>query len=418
MTARTTEGSLFTVGLVSTPAPQHLSTSTTNIPPTYSATFTTTPLQHLDYTLASMSSGYTLPPLPFNAEAAAALAPAYLSSSTCPSTTSPSSPAGVSSLTTCASTTTYSFTTPTSFPRYGTSSTFTGRFTSTRPGVVTGVSRSSLVTPRPPALTSPTITTYTTYNPAINKFSTHLPTTTTTPRYRPSTTTFTARPLTTTNLTTTTTNLTTTTAAAAQDSQIYTLFPHLADSSPQEERATLPPPPRVTLANSATAHRPGPTWPLRVNLSSSEGYDNIDLDLGEDARPPKGQVRTHMTKEQFLAVPQPPLELYEAGDQVRRGWQSAQERLEERRRGGVWSLSLFPTSSNTTFTTTSTTSFTTSFTTTTTSSTTTNGAPSTEGVVNLDNNITTTFSTNGAYCNQWLYLRFSIFLDRHQQMIL
>ncbi|KAG7162174.1 hypothetical protein Hamer_G010841 [Homarus americanus] len=408
MSGRSGEGSYYTVGLVSTPAPQHLSSTTTNIPPTYSATFTTTPLQHLDYTLASMSSGYTLPPL-YNAEAAA-----IVPTCTCPSsstispsstTTSSSSTAtGVSSLTTGASSTTkHSFTPTPSFPRYGTGSTFTPRFGTSRPGVVTSVPRSTIITTRPPAfttLTTPTITTYTTYNPAINKFTTHTPTTTSILRYRPNTTTFTARPITT---TTTSSRFTST----APDSQVYTLASHFTEGTTTDSAppATHPPPPRVTLASTATAHRPGPTWPLRVNLSSSEGYDNLDLDLGEDVGPPKGQVRTHMTKEQFLAVPQPQLELHEAGDQgsgpnqyvpvrwsVRRGWQSAQERLEERRRGGVWSLSLFPTSTTTPFTTTFTTSFTT-FTTT--------GVSTTEGVTNMGNNITTTtFTNNGAYCNQ------------------
>lgn len=74
-------------------------------------------------------------------------------------------------------------------------------------------------------------------------------------------------------------------------------------------RPNFPPPPRVT------AYRPGPTWPLRVNHGATGGYDNLQLDIGDDEETPKCQVRSqHMTREQFLAVPQPDLELQEAGE--------------------------------------------------------------------------------------------------------
>ncbi|KAK4315341.1 hypothetical protein Pmani_013432 [Petrolisthes manimaculis] len=70
---------------------------------------------------------------------------------------------------------------------------------------------------------------------------------------------------------------------------------------------------------------------------------------------------------------------------ARRGIPSGQERLEERRRGGVWGLSLFPTSSSTTYTTTYT--------------TTTLGGATTEGHGNGVVTTTTT-TTAGGYCNQ------------------
>ncbi|XP_071524642.1 uncharacterized protein [Panulirus ornatus] len=453
MSGKTGQGTFYTVGRVSTPAPQHLSanSSTTNAPATYSATFTTTPLQHLDYTLASMSSGYTLPPLSYGSEAHApdthTSTTAYPSSSSSATTTCPSpttaSPSSATRGMACASPNNASSTATNSlsgsstssipaFPRYGISTTLTGRPASTRPGLVTSISRSNIITTRAPALTAhnPTLTTYATYNPAINKFTTHTPTTTTAfIRYRPNTSTFTARPPPTSTLTSTTSTFTarppptsaftarppptstfiarpppstiSSLTSTAPVSHVYTLSPPLTrerdGSPPPEGRGDHPPPPKVTLASAATAHRPAPTWPLRVNLSSSEGYDNLDLDLGEEAGPPKGQVRTHMTKEQFLAVPQPDLELLDAGGTALRGWQSAQERLDERRRGGVWSLSLYPTSSTTAFTTTTastTTAFTTSFT-----SSSTSSAATTEGTANLGNSVTATTAA-AAYCNQ------------------
>ncbi|KAK3862747.1 hypothetical protein Pcinc_031421 [Petrolisthes cinctipes] len=452
MSGKATHGSFFTVGLVSTPAPQHLTTSTTTTTSnTYTGTFTTTPLRHL----ASMSSGYNLPPSLSYTPSAATLAPTTVCPATPPptntttpppltpppssltpglplSSTSPYASSSAFSATRYApptSTTQYvpsaslatnskvsfpslsptvnpsTLSSPPPFPRYGTGgNTFVSKLSSTsntRPGANTNtnLTRSNLVT----TITThgPTVTTYTTYNPAINKFTTHTPNTTASTsflKYRP----FASyrSPTSATNGAATAANTNTTSVDSHyphhyhhHTQQIYTLSPHLPDqssepstsSTPPEIKSNYPPPPKVTLASTATALRPSPAWPLRVTLGQSDGYDNLNLDLGEDEGPPRSQVRTHMTKEQFLALPQPDLELLETGERARRGFPSGQERLEERRRGGVWGISLFPTSSSTTYTTT--------YTTTTLAGATTETQGN--GVVT-----TTTATTTGAYCNQ------------------
>ncbi|MPC29398.1 hypothetical protein E2C01_022628 [Portunus trituberculatus] len=351
MSGRATHGSFYTVGLVSTPAPQHLSsttTATTASASTFTGTYTTTPMQHL----ASMSSGHTLPPLSFVSDAATLAPPRLTASNTPPPSSSPpsfASPPTISGSPPPSSSVSSSFvpspsssaleppvslavsSTPPSFPRYGRGgSTFSSRLTATtRPGVMTTLTRPSVVTTRSPGLATltthgPTVTTYTTYNPALNKFTTHTPVTTTSLpsassssssphpssaflRYTPTSSRFVS-------LTTTTTTVT---PPPRQAPTVYTLSPNLADNagpSSAEPGANFPPPPKVTLASTSTLHRPGPAWPLRVTLGASEGYDNLHLDVGEEEAAPKPQVRTHMTKEEFLAAPQPGLELLETGD--------------------------------------------------------------------------------------------------------
>ncbi|XP_045123970.1 mucin-2-like [Portunus trituberculatus] len=439
MSGRATHGSFYTVGLVSTPAPQHLSsttTATTASASTFTGTYTTTPMQHL----ASMSSGHTLPPLSFVSDAATLAPPRLTASNTPPPSSSPpsfASPPTISGSPPPSSSVSSSFvpspssssleppvslavsSTPPSFPRYGRGgSTFSSRLTATtRPGVMTTLTRPSVVTTRSPGLATltthgPTVTTYTTYNPALNKFTTHTPVTTTSLpsassssssphpssaflRYTPTSSRFVS-------LTTTTTTVT---PPPRQAPTVYTLSPNLADNagpSSAEPGSNFPPPPKVTLASTSTLHRPGPAWPLRVTLGASEGYDNLHLDVGEEEAAPKPQVRTHMTKEEFLAAPQPGLELLETGDKAeatiwggRRGWPSGQERLEERRRGGVWSMSLFPTSTSTSTTTTFTT---TRIVNTTTATTTINAAPLSQRHLPATTATTSTFT--GGYCNQ------------------
>lgn len=309
MNGRTHQGSLFTVGLVSTPAPQHLS-SAAETQPAFSGTFMTTPLQHLDYTLASISPGYRSPP---------------------PQPHDPSdSNTSISVLSTPTATAT------TTYPRYTTAS-FITRFSAQRPSQSASLqppslhsassgpaspppSSSSIAAPSPfssgipppPSATmlannkptngnsfadftsassitthGPTATIYTTYNPSMNKYSTHTPSTSTfLAQNTPSNINFISR-------------TPTTTATYTSRSQVYTL------TSPPEAR----PGQKVTLTRTtvASANRPGPAWPLRVSLNPSEGYDNLDLDLGEELNQPKPQSKTHMTREQFLSVPQPDL---------------------------------------------------------------------------------------------------------------
>ncbi|XP_042883208.1 probable phospholipid-transporting ATPase IA isoform X4 [Penaeus japonicus] len=408
MNGRTNQGSLFTVGLVSTPAPQHLS-STTETQPAFSGTFMTTPLQHLDYTLASISPGYRSPP------------PPQTHGSPAPDTNT-----SISVLSTSTSTVT------TTYPRYTTAS-FITRFSAQRPSQSASLHPSSLPSvssssvapppstiaapspfssgiPPPPSATifakptngnslitdftttasshGPTATIYTTYNPSMNKYSTHTPSTSTfLAQNTPSNINFVSR-------------APTTTATYTSRSQVYTL------TSPPEAR----PGQKVTLTRTtvASATRPGPTWPLRVSLNPSEGYDNLDLDLGEELNQPKPQSKTYMTREQFLSVPQPDLreqpdlELRETGAKMRGPWPSAQERLEERRRGGIWNLPPLPNASDAPSSTASSRNTLLTFSTVTTTSF-PNAAPAnaaSNAPANGVSQTTTSFSRPGGYCNQ------------------
>ncbi|XP_050714016.1 mucin-2-like [Eriocheir sinensis] len=448
MSGRATHGSFYTVGLVSTPAPQHRSATTTSssAATTFSATYTTTPLQHLDHTLASMSSSHAhaLPPLSYPSDSSTLAPPRLTASNTPPPSSTPpsfASPHTISSFgSPPPSSTPPSFATPPQpsatldpaaslsanqsppFPRYGRGpTTFGTRLSSTpRPGVMTTLTRPSVVTTRSPGLNTltthgPTVTTYTTYNPAMNKFTTHTPVTTTTSsflpdassqppssaflRYTPSSSRFVSL--------TTTTTVTPVTPPPRRTANIYTLSPHVTDSAAVTTASiNFPPPPKVTLASTATSQRPSPSWPLHVTLGASEGYDNLHLDVGEEEVAGKPQVRTHMTKEEFLAAPYPGLEMHETGEKAaaesshwsgRRGWPSGQERLEERRRGGVWNMSLYPTSTSTSVTTT--------FIPNTTATTTTFSATPPPQRQHLTTTVTPTATSStstftGGYCNQ------------------